>query len=360
MMKRDLYHKLAGFILACASIVSASCSGTVDNTVSDLPVLTPDKTLITADGKDAVTFTVASAGVDVTSKSDVYCIQTGERLPRKTFTTTEPGTYTFKAVYSEMESEETAVKAEEKQVVVSAYARQVCIMEFTGAWCAFCPSGFSKLNMLITGNDLYSKYVHMVGLHSKSGGDDPMAIDDVEKIYADFKDPYGSALAYPSFLTDLREAGGLESNADARASLETSFNEYPAHCGVAVSSKYDSASLKAEVTVKMTSELTSAYRLTVLVVEDRIKSPQKNGSMTDPEYPHRHVLRQILTATYKGTDLGTVEKGTEVERTFTVDVNPEWNLEETSVYALALDNYGYVNNMNLCKIDGGDSGYEMK
>ncbi|MGN1210168.1 MAG: Omp28-related outer membrane protein [Candidatus Cryptobacteroides sp.] len=359
-MKRDLYHIFAGCILACVSIISASCSGTVDNSVSDIPVLTPDKTVITADGKDVVTFTVASAGVDVTSKSDVYCIQTGERLSKKTFTTKEPGIYTFKAVYSDKESEEKAVKAEEKQTVVSAYARQVCIMEFTGAWCAFCPDGYTKLNMLISGNEMYSKYVHMVGLHSKSGGDDPMALDVVEKIYADFKDPSGSALAFPSFVTDFREAGGLTTNTDARNSLVNSFEEYPAHCGVSVSSKYDSAASKAEVAVKVTSELTSSYRLTVLVVEDRIKSPQKNGSMTDPEYPHRHVLRQILTATYKGTDLGTVEKGTEVEKTFTIDVNPEWNLDETSVYALVLDNYGYVNNMNLCKIDGGDSGYEMK
>lgn len=357
-MKTITNYLIVAFAACAAVLATLSCSGTIDDSVSDVPVLSADKTIITADGKDVVTFTVTSAGVDVTSSSDVVCIETGSKLSKKTFTVSEPGTYTFKATYSGKESDIVTVVAEEKAVVVSAYARQVCIMEFTGAWCAFCPDGFTKLNMLLTGDPVYSKYVHMVGLHSKSGGEDPMALDIVEKIYADFKDPSGSALAYPSFLTDLREAGGLTTNIEAGKSIETSFNEYPAHCGVAVSSNIVGS--KAEVTVKLTSELTSSYRVTALVIEDRVRSPQKNGSMTVNDYPHRHVLRAVLTSSYKGTDLGTVEKGKEVQKTFTADVNSEWNLENTYIYALGIDSYGYVNNMNVCQINGGDSGYEMK
>jgi hypothetical protein len=41
-------------------------------------------------------------------------------------------------------------------------------------------------------------------------------------------------------------------------------------------------------------------------------------------------------------------------------VDKRWVLENTQIYALALDQNGYVNNMNVCAFDGGDSGYDLK
>ena len=56
--------------------------------------------------------------------------------------------------------------------------------------------------------------------------------------------------------------------------------------------------------------------------------------------------------------MGTVASGTEKIMEYSVDIDPAWNLGKTYVYALALDADGYVNNMQVCLLDGGDSGYE--
>jgi len=41
-------------------------------------------------------------------------------------------------------------------------------------------------------------------------------------------------------------------------------------------------------------------------------------------------------------------------------VDESWNLDDTEIYALVQDMNGYINNMNVCAIDGGDSGYDLK
>jgi hypothetical protein len=55
-----------------------------------------------------------------------------------------------------------------------------------------------------------------------------------------------------------------------------------------------------------------------------------------------------------------IPAGEEAEGSWTFDVDPAWNLQNTEIYALAIDSNGYVNNMNVCQIDGGDSGYDTK
>ena len=60
------------------------------------------------------------------------------------------------------------------------------------------------------------------------------------------------------------------------------------------------------------------------------------------------------------TSDGKIAAGQEAVKKWTVDIDKRWVLANTAVYALALDSNGYVNNMNVCAIDGGDSGYDLK
>jgi hypothetical protein len=62
----------------------------------------------------------------------------------------------------------------------------------------------------------------------------------------------------------------------------------------------------------------------------------------------------------KITDDGKIAAGAEAEKSWTVPVDKRWVIENTQVYAMALDKDGFVNNMNVCALDGGDSGYDMK
>ena len=126
--------------------------------------------------------------------------------------------------------------------------------------------------------------------------------------------------------------------------------------------------LKAEVTVNVKSELSSQYRVIVLVVENKVEGWQKTTTYPEgkDDYIHNHVVRKVVTSygtTFTGekiTDSGSISSGDEASKTWSVELDEEWNLENTEIYALALDSDGYVNNMNLCDIDGGDSGYDLK
>ena len=62
----------------------------------------------------------------------------------------------------------------------------------------------------------------------------------------------------------------------------------------------------------------------------------------------------------KITDDGKIKAGEEASKTWSIDIDSRWIPEWTSIYALALDEKGYVDNMNVCAIDGGDSGFDIK
>ena len=149
--------------------------------------------------------------------------------------------------------------------------------------------------------------------------------------------------------------------------LKAAYNEHTPHCGVAGSSTLAADGSNAKVEVKITSELTSEYRVVVLIVQDQIVGYQKHGEYGElDDYIHKHVVRSVVTeyvGTFTGekmTSDGKIAAGEEAVKTWTVDIDRRWVLANTKVYALALDSNGYVNNMNVCAIDGGDSGYDFK
>ena len=60
------------------------------------------------------------------------------------------------------------------------------------------------------------------------------------------------------------------------------------------------------------------------------------------------------------TDDGIISSGNVAAKEWNVEVDRKWVLENTGIYAIALDEDGYVNNMNVCAIDGGDSDFDLK
>lgn len=345
-----------------AAAMLAACSGTVDNT--SLPVLEVSDTEIDLAAETQAVFTVTYNGVDVTSESEI--ISDVEGLTGNAFTPSSECVAVFRAHYNGLESNEVTVNVINTAVKVeSKYDRHVSVIEFTGAWCINCPEGYDKMMGILSKPSMakYKENIHICAFHSDLEGDDPLAIPETQDVFDMFED-----LAYPSFATDLRESGVLTSDGISlfQPSLMASFNDYQPHCGVAVSSVVNGG--KADVTVKVQSELTSQYRVIVLVVEDRIVASQKTTTWPEgqSDYVHRHVVRKVVTS-YSGTFTGekitadgVIAAGDETSGVWSVDVASEWKLEDTEIYALVLDKDGYVNNMNVCAIDGGDSGYDLK
>ena len=340
-----------------------SCSGNIDD--SSLPVLEVSDTEIDLATETQAVFTVKYNGVDVTAGALVVSDAAG--LEGNVYTPSEPCTAVFKAVYNGLESNEVTVTVVNTDVKVeSKYDRHVLVAEFTGASCAFCPEGYDNMSLQLSKPAMasYKPNLHICAFHSEEMGKDSLAIPATMDLKGMF-----SGLDLPSYTIDFRDSGGLNTDglAGFNAAIKASFQEHTPHCGVAVSSVLSSDRQSVEIQVKVASELTSEYRAVVLVVQDKIVGYQKHGNYGElDDYTHKHVVRQVVTeyvGTFAGekiTNDGKIAAGAEAEKSWNIPVDKRWVLENTEIYALVLDKNGYVNNMNVCAIDGGDSGYDLK
>ena len=332
-------------ILAAAALFSLmGCSGTVE----DLPVtMAADVQTISADGVSKAKFTVYEGNADVTASALIVNAETGEAIGGAAFSTQTPGEYFFYAEFNGKKSEQVKVTAE--QVIASQFVRNICLMEFTDASCTFCPdaSRYIDRNILQKNAD-----VHLMAFHEK----DSWALPQFAALASKFK-----ITATPYGVVDMRDAMSLEQGArdKAKEAISTSAKNYPAHCAVAVSSVKD-AQGNASVEVKLYSEKNSEYHLAVYVVEDGIKGYQKDGSIEYNDYYHQFVARKMVSQTVYGDNLGRLQASQEKTANYTIAVDPAWNLASTYVYALAMDANGYVNNMQVCLLDGGSAAYEYK
>lgn len=230
---------------------------------------------------------------------------------------------------------------------VSRFERNVCVMEFTGQWCSYCPDGAQLLEFLAS--DIYTGQVLPLAFHNED----------------DFSIPAESELAdkynirdYPSYLTDMRESGSL-SGSGCRLSIETSLYESQTHSSVAIASQVEDGVCK--VSAKLFSEKSMDYRMAAYAVEDRIVAWQiTSGNSKNENYVHRHVVRKLLSSSVSGDLLGVVNAEQEKEHSYEFNVDPLWNLENMSVVVLAIDKDGYVNNVAHCALNGGSVEYEMK
>ena len=348
--------------LACA-LALFSCSGKIDD--SSLPVLEVSDTEIDLATETQAVFTVRHNGLDVTADASIVSDAAG--LQGNVYSPTEPCVAVFKAVYEGLESNEVTVNVINTDVKIeSKYDRHVLVAEFTGASCAFCPDGFDNMSLQLSKPAMasYKSNLHICAFHSEEMGKDSLAIEAT----MDLKNMF-PGLDLPSYTIDFRDAGGLNTDglSGFNEAIKASFKEYTPHCGVAVSSTISDDGESADIQVKVTSELTSEYRVVVIVVQDKIVGYQKHGTYGElDDYTHKHVVRQVVTeyvGTFAGEKItpdGIIAAGDEAVKSWTVPVDKRWVLENTEIYAMAIDKDGYVNNMNVCAVDGGDSGYDLK
>jgi hypothetical protein len=332
-------------VLAAVALISLwGCSGTTEGLTVTLEA---DAEVVPADGVSKVKFTVYEGNADVTADAKIIDAATGTAISGAAFSTSAPGEYYFYAEYRSMKSEQVKVVAEE--VVVSQFVRNICLMEFTDASCTFCPdaSRYIDRNILQKNAD-----VHLIAFHEKDQWKSPQ----FSTLASMFK-----LTATPYAVVDMREGYSLETGArdKVKEAITASSKKYSSHCAVAVSSAKDVQG-NATVEVKVYSEKSTDYSVAVYVVEDGLIGSQLDNGLEDKDYYHQFVVRKMLSQTVYGDNLGRIPASEEKSKTYTVAVDPDWNLANTYIYALALDANGYVNNMQVCLLDGGSTDYEYK
>lgn len=342
-------------LLTCFSCSGSSESTTAGDTTS--LTLTANKQTLTANGQDAVTFSVTNQeGSNITALVKIRCTTTGTDITGGTFTTTKAGTYEFTATYGDITSNTLTLTAESETVAVeSQFVRHICVMDFTGVHCPQCPNGSRLLDVV---SESYEDILHILAFHVNYNGKDPMWIDAADQLCTKFK-----ITSYPYGVVDMRSesAAVLSDAVKIFGWLDSSLEDYSAHCGVAVGSVFDATANVLNATVKLTSEKTSKYRLAVYVLEDGLKFPdypQKDGSGDNANYIHNHVVRRLVSSSINGDDLGQVAAGQEIQQTYAITPDAAWNMDKISICALALDENGTVNNMIVSAANNGEPVYD--
>ncbi len=361
--------KILKYILcAFATLPFIACSGNLDDETVDGLIISADKTKISADGNDEVTFTVKFNGEDVSTSKTMQIIRVfnGEEkymaYGANKFTTISAGTYKFKAKYyyqgnhmSENEIEIVAEQfftGEEKN-----YKRRFFGTLFTSTGCTYCPVSAQGLK------DLQAEHpgeISAIAFHShfSQGLNDPMTIPATKE----FNHALGGFAGLPNFFWNMRKDSEL-SGAANRILYENSFNTekeaYQTFCGVAINTAYSESNSQLDIEVCITSNIPTAFHYIVALVEDKIpaKDDYQQTGINSKDYMHNNVARNVLTAATgdKLNDELPLNVGVEAKAKKSVTLDPSWNVENMRVIVAALTSEDSartwtVNNVNECKV----------
>lgn len=373
-----------------AALAFAACSGTIDDTVQeenpeDKPseeVTDPtkevpegvlrifaDKTSITADGSDEVTFTVMFGSEDVSNAKTLQLIRIFEGEEKymaygvNKFSTSTAGTFKFKAEYYYAGKKKTDNVVE---IVAEAYhsgeekeyARNVLAAYFTSTSCTSCPSAYKGLKSLQEANP---GVVSVVSFHGDMQLPDPMTTSET----ALFSAPLGRE-GFPNVFFNLRpdvkHLGPVFTDA-----LADEIASYEPHCGVAVHTAYDAQTRELVIEVGITSNLPAKYRYLVFLVEDNMDSKVLGAEYKQcgDDYVHHNVVRDVLSSSAAGEKINDnlpLTAGVEVKARKSTVLAENWNAENMRVVVSAMyssdgGSTWVANNTNECKV-GESVSYE--
>ncbi|MBQ9138699.1 MAG: Omp28-related outer membrane protein [Alistipes sp.] len=221
------------------------------------------------------------------------------------------------------------------------FNRHVAVFEFTGTWCAMCPSGYVFLKYLI--EDWYSHdTVYILAFHDSSQ-DDPMGLPLTNELFTKF-----GLGGYPGFVIDMRE--GTSEKTEIQAMLESSFNDYPATCGVKLTSSLSGTALSVDA--ELYAAKSGAYRLALYILEDGIVARQNNSGTYKDDYVHNHVVRALVSSMYEGDRVGDIAAGKKATKSYSYTLNDSWVVDNCTLCALVIDSSGCVVNAALCPLNG--------
>lgn len=355
--------------ICCTSMIA--CSGNIDTNDTQLHI-SADKTTLTADGKDAVTFNVTYGSEDVSASKDMVITVISEGISEELlagtnrFSTTVSGEYTFTASYLTGEktiksAESIKVKAEAPASVSSGYYHKLLAMEFTSTFCTYCPDLAAAVSNVQASHPdrIIAVAFHSSRMDSPSGRDD-MALALNEKIYEKVAEDANGGL--PLFAFSFRKSQSHIVNEYTKivSELEYQLENHEPDCGVAIESSFTENTRKLEVKARFKSDVCKAYRYHIFIVEDGIEGAQAG---IDGTYIHDNVLRKIVSDNANGSKLNDGDvliPGEEYSVTRSIDIPENWNEGNMRIVVSIMendaDNVWTCDNSNEC-ILGENSDY---
>lgn len=349
-----------------AILAFAACSGTIDpesqnpggtsgNPMEEVPEgvlrIFADKTELTADGNDVVTFTVMFGKEDVSSAQTLVLIREyeGETKRMKAankFSTVTAGTYKFTAEYYYggkfyTDNVVTVEAAPFFSGEAKEYSQRVLAVYFTSTGCTSCPAATKGLKAVQEANP---DMISVVAFHSHMGTvSDPMTIAETTS----FNAVLGGFDGLPRLFWNMRQGTHLIGPSFTESYAEE-IAAYTPQCGVSIN-----ATAPDQIKIGVTSNLPAIYRYLVFIVEDGIVAEQTGVK----DYVHNNVVRAVLTSE-KGDKLNDnlpLTVGVESTATKSFTLSPDWNKDNLRVVVAASTSIdgGYtfvVNNVAECKL----------
>ena len=373
---KNIFRNIAVF----ASVMAlAACSGTMDQNDGPQNTTDPkdevpegvlrifaDKTSISADGNDEVTFTVMFGSEDVSNARTLQLVREFEGEQKymaygaNKFSTVTAGTYKFSAkyYYGGNYYTDNVVTIEAQQFFSGeekAYAQRVLGVYFTSTGCTSCPSATKGLKTLQEANP---GMISVVAFHSDMGViSDPMTITET----ALFNSALGGFDGLPRLFWNMRKGTTLIGPSFTESYAEE-IESYSPQCGVSIHTEmaidsYDGRDENAKspwnISVGITSNIPSVYRYIIFLVEDGIVADQTG----DPDYVHNNVVRRVLTGASgdKINDNLPLTVGVEAKAVKEVTLSEDWNPENMRVVVAAMvsEDGGYnwtANNVSECRL----------
>lgn len=219
--------------------------------------------------------------------------------------------------------------------------RTVLLEEFTGVRCANCPAGAVLAEQLA--NESGDRVI-IVSIHSSGAFALPYAGEvDFRTSQGDkIENLLGKAAAYPSASINRKIFDDALSPIVTSTFWSDFINKELAETplvNIELSTTFNNNIIELSCNVNLLNDVEGDLKLSVMVLEDDIVSPQNVNSVKVNDYVHQHVFRTMLTA-FDGELIATNASN---QNTFTknyqlAQIPAEWNTNKLSIVAFVHGN----------------------
>lgn len=235
-------------------------------------------------------------------------------------------------------------------ITIEKTDRVVLIEEFTGVQCVNCPQGSAEINALA---QTYGQNLIAVSIHGGTFS------DPYPDSQYDFRTPDGNDLigylnapstgpaGYPAAVINRKSHNGPGQD---RAVFQSSWSgiignevQQKADVQIEMNKSYDAATrvLTINPTLFFQEAVSGEVHFTALITQDSIIDVQLDQDGKVPDYAHRHVLRDVITASYSGDVVGTdIPKDATENVNYTYTIPNDWDVSKCYIVVFVNRNDG--------------------
>lgn len=236
---------------------------------------------------------------------------------------------------------ETATVTQQDTIDNNEVKRTVLLEEFTGAQCANCPAGAELAEQLSKESN---GRVIIVSIHSSGVFSLPYPNE------IDFRTPQGNKIetllgkssGYPSASINRKlfddELNPIVTSPSWSDYINRELAEEPV-TNIEINASLNNNLIEVACNVNVLKDLPGDVKLSVVILEDDIVSPQNVNSVKIYDYTHQHVFRTMLTP-FDGELIATEAlSGDSISKTYQLnEIASEWNTSKLSVVAFVHGN----------------------